>query len=147
MQDYPILVGNELQLVQVLKFSFDPIKNWLPYYQFEIQSLEGERLGGLNFRVGYMDSIVYYAGHIGYGIDPKHRGNRYAAKACQTVKQIAQDYHMDCIWITCDPDNWASRKTCELVGATFVEIVDLPSDNEMYLKGDRQRCRYRWIIY
>jgi predicted acetyltransferase len=47
------------------------------------------------------------------------------------------------VWITCDPDNIASRKTCELAGARLVEIVDLPEDTDMYREGMRQKCRYR----
>ncbi len=47
------------------------------------------------------------------------------------------------VWITCDPNNYASRRTCERLGAELVEIIDLPEDNEMYLDGERQKCRYR----
>jgi tagatose 1,6-diphosphate aldolase len=47
------------------------------------------------------------------------------------------------LWITCNPENIASRRTCEAAGADFVEIVDLPSDIDMYQEGERQKCRYR----
>jgi tagatose 1,6-diphosphate aldolase len=30
------------------------------------------------------------------------------------------------LWITCNPDNIASRRTCEAAGAELVEVVDLP---------------------
>ena len=46
------------------------------------------------------------------------------------------------LWITCNPDNLASRRTCELAGAEFMGIVDLPPDSDMYLEGERQKCRY-----
>jgi hypothetical protein len=49
-------------------------------------------------------------------------------------------------FITCNPDNWPSRKTCEWIGATLVEIVDLPPENDQYKEGERQKCRYRWIL-
>ena len=39
---------------------------------------------------------------------------------------------MDVLWITCNPDNWPSRKTSEWIGATLVEIVDLPPENDQY---------------
>ena len=45
--------------------------------------------------------------------------------------------------ITTNPDNWASRRTCEIIGAEMVEIVDVPEYMEMYRQGDRQKCRYR----
>jgi tagatose 1,6-diphosphate aldolase len=47
------------------------------------------------------------------------------------------------LWITCNPDNWASRRSCELAGAELVEVVPLPSGNDMFERGDREKCRYR----
>jgi hypothetical protein len=41
------------------------------------------------------------------------------------------------------PPNLASRRSCELAGAEFIEIVDLPPDYHGYLLGQRQKCRYR----
>jgi hypothetical protein len=32
---------------------------------------------------------------------------------------------------------------CEWLGAELIEIVRLPEDNDMYLLGDREKCRYR----
>jgi tagatose 1,6-diphosphate aldolase len=54
---------------------------------------------------------------------------------------------MDVVWITCNPDNWASRRTCERLGCQLVDIVELPEHIDMYQDGERQKCRYRWIIY
>jgi hypothetical protein len=42
------------------------------------------------------------------------------------------------LWITCNPDNWPSRKTCEYLGATLVEVVDLPKESALYQRGERQ---------
>jgi tagatose 1,6-diphosphate aldolase len=47
------------------------------------------------------------------------------------------------LWITCNPDNMPSRRTCEILGAELIEIVDLPTDTEMYRYGERRKCRYR----
>jgi tagatose 1,6-diphosphate aldolase len=30
-----------------------------------------------------------------------------------------------------------------LAGAVFVEIVPLPPNNDQYLEGEREKCRYR----
>ena len=46
------------------------------------------------------------------------------------------------VWITCNPDNWPSRRTCERLGGTLVEIVKLPEDNDMYQAGEREKCRW-----
>jgi len=50
------------------------------------------------------------------------------------------------LWITCNPDNLASRKTCEIAGGVMMEIVDLPEHNIMYKQGERQKCRYRFDL-
>jgi RimJ/RimL family protein N-acetyltransferase len=53
---------------------------------------------------------------------------------------------MDKLIITCNPDNIASRRTCEKAGLKLKEIVDLPNYNEMYLEGERHKCIYEWIL-
>lgn len=53
---------------------------------------------------------------------------------------------MNTLIITCNPDNFPSRKTCEKTGLKLKEIVDLPIYNEMYQDGERQKCIYEWIL-
>ena len=48
--------------------------------------------------------------------------------------------------ITCQPDNIASARTCEIAGGRFLEIVDIPEDNEMYAEGKRKVRVYRFEI-
>ena len=62
------------------------------------------------------------------------------------LKPIALRHGFTELWITCDPDNWPSRRTCERIGAELIEIIDLPEDLDMYLDGERQKCRYRWQL-
>ena len=47
------------------------------------------------------------------------------------------------LWICCNPENWASRKTCEYAGAELIEIIDVPPGNDLYDRGDRLNCRYQ----
>jgi RimJ/RimL family protein N-acetyltransferase len=56
---------------------------------------------------------------------------------------FARRHGLKTIWITCNPNNWPSRRTCERLGATLVEIVPLPPDNDQYIAGEREKCRYR----
>jgi predicted acetyltransferase len=122
----------------------DPAINYVPAYKFKMtlgdQSAE---IGDIELRIGNTESIVMYGGHLAYGVEPEHRGHHYAARACRLLLPLARSHELTTIWITCNPDNFASRRTCELAGATFVEIVDLPEDNDMYQRGERQKCRYR----
>ena len=140
--------GDEIDVVVKQLVPAHPVKGYVPAYDCRVvKAGSSEQIGRINVRVGYVDSLVKYGGHIGYGIDEAHRGRRYACKACQLVKPIFVAHGIDVIWITCNPDNWPSRKTCEYLGCQFVEIVDLPEDNDMYLEGERQKCRYRLIVY
>lgn len=140
--------GPEVDLVIRRLAPAAPAKEWAAAYHFDIV-LTGtvQRVGQIDARVGYTNVLVKYGGHIGYGVNLAHRGRYFAAKACLLTRPVFQAHNMDVIWITCNPDNIPSRKTCEKVGCTFIEIVDLPSHLAMYKEGERQKCRYRWILY
>lgn len=123
-------------------------QGWLPSYHFRI-SLSGQptKVGEVTLRIGYTMEVVRFGGHVGYNIRHDFQGNGYAAQACLLVKPVLIDYGMDVVWITCNPDNWASRKTCEKIGCQLIEIVDLPMHSHMYQRGERKKCRYRWVVY
>lgn len=140
--DPGLLVDGELELALIETTPADPARERLPAYLFEMR-VGGRKAGGLNLRIGNTHSIVMYGGHIGYGIEPGFRGHHYAERACRLVLSLAKAHGLDTLWITCNPDNWPSRRTCERLGATLVEIVDLPEDNDQYRRGERQKCRYR----
>lgn len=142
------MTDTEIVLRLNREVSADPMRGWLQAYHYDILlSATREKVGSVDLRIGYTTSIVRYGGHLGYGVDPHYRGHRYAAKACRLLLPVAQGHGMDVIWITCNPDNLASRKTCEILGAELVEIVDIPEDNDQYKEGERQKCRYRLIVY
>jgi tagatose 1,6-diphosphate aldolase len=138
------LIDGDLELVLVKKHPGDPGQNYVPVYKFKM-TLAGQsaEVGAIELRVGDTDHIVLYAGHLGYRVNPEHRGHRYAARACRLLLPLARKHGLKKLWITCNPDNVASRRTCELAGAELVEIVDLPSGTDMYQRGERQKCRYR----
>lgn len=102
--------------------------------------------GTISFRVSNTDHIRLYSGHIGYGVFPPARGCSYAQRAVQLIQPLAKAHGMDHLWITCNPDNLASRRTCEKLGAKFVEIIDIPAHNSLYLKGERHKCRYQLMM-
>ena len=142
------LIDNNLELILTKKISPEANKiEPIPVYKFEMR-LRGTRqkIGYINFRVDNTQDIIMYAGHLGYGVIEKHRGNRYAAKSCQFLFPLAKKHKINPVWITCNPENLASRKTCEIAGGKLIEIVDLPKDNDQYLDGDRQKCRYRFDL-
>jgi predicted acetyltransferase len=143
-QDPGLLVDNDLRLVLVEEVEGDPVLNLVPSYKFRmIRSQDKAEMGRIDLRIGNPTSIVMYAGHIGYAVFPDYRGHHYAARSVKLLLPLARRHGLTTIWITCNPDNFASRRTCELAGARLIEIVDLPEDNEMYLRGEHQKCRYR----
>lgn len=68
-------------------------------------------------------------------------------KACKIIKQVALSYDMKKLYITCNPDNLPSRRTCVKLGLNLIEIVDLSPYNVMYQEGERQKCIFGCILY
>ena len=136
----PALADNELELVLVDHTFAMP--NRVATYRFEMR-VDGNRVGTATLRAGTNEYLERYAGQIGYGVDYDCRGRRYAARTCRLLFHLARCHGMKQLWITCNPENVASRRTCELVGAELVDIVDVPPDLDLYREGDRQKCRYR----
>jgi predicted acetyltransferase len=138
------LIDGNLELVLIEKRPGDPGRNYVPVYKFKMSlTSQDVDVGAIELRVGDTDHIVMYAGHVGYRVNPEYRGHRYAARACKLLLPLARKHGLETLWITCNPDNIASRRTCELAGAELVEIVDLPQDTDMYQRGERLKCRYR----
>jgi tagatose 1,6-diphosphate aldolase len=140
--DVPLLVDGELELHLVERTLGDPARNRVPAYRFDMR-VGGQKAGSCSLRVGSNDYLELYAGHVGYGVEYEHRGHRYAARACTLLFGLARRHGMTTVWITCNPENVASRRTCELIGGELVDIVDLPEEVDMYKEGERQKCRYR----
>ncbi len=138
------LVDDDLELILIDKYPGDLALRWVPTYRFEMRPAgRNDFVGRIDLRMGNTEHILMYAGHIGYGVEASYRGHHYAARACRLLMPLARSHGLQELWITCNPDNIASRRTCELAGAVFVEIVNLPKDTDMYQRGERRKCRYR----
>lgn len=141
------LRDDDLELVLTQKVPANPARGHVPAYRFEMRRAgDPRKAGAMELRIGNVDSLVLYGGHIGYGVEPEFRGSHFAARSCRLLFPLAKRHGINPLWITCNPDNWASRRTCELAGGRLVEIVDLPPDNDQYARGDRQKCRYRFDL-
>jgi predicted acetyltransferase len=137
-------MDGDLELVLVKTSPGDAGNNLVPAYRFEMRHIpSGKRMGSIDLRVGDAFDVVNYIGHLGYGVEPEFRGHHYAARSCRLLLSLARRHGLNPVWITCNPDNRASRRTCEVAGAELVEIVDLPEHLDMHQRGERQKCRYR----
>jgi tagatose 1,6-diphosphate aldolase len=102
-----------------------------------------EIAGTIGLRVGNNANIENYLGHVGYNVYPPARGRHYARRAVMLLLPLARRLGLNPLWITCNPENVASRRTCEGAGGRLVEVVKLPRDHALYRKGERAKCRYR----
>ncbi|HWF66893.1 MAG TPA: GNAT family N-acetyltransferase [Acidobacteriaceae bacterium] len=117
----------------------------VPTYFFRMMSIErAAELGTINLRIGSTPHLERYAGHIGYGVHRAFRGHHYASRSVKLLLPLARTLGIDPVWITCDPDNAASRRSLEIAGAEMIEIVDVPEDCGIRKHGGKTRkCRYR----
>lgn len=132
----------------------DASKGRVPAYQFWMLLRHGPAgpgdrpplriAGGVSLRVGHTASVERYYGHVGYTVYPPARGQRYAERSCRLILPLARRHGMRALWITCNPDNAASRRTCERLGARYVDTVPVPQDESLYQRGDTEKCRY-WL--
>ena len=123
----------------------DPQRGWVSSELYDIIA-DGVVVGEIQLRLGETDHIRLYGGHVGYRVAPEHRGHAHAAAALKALASIARTHDFGVLWITCRPDNTASQRTLEKVGAVYEGIVEVPVDSDLYARGDYQMKRYRLIL-
>jgi tagatose 1,6-diphosphate aldolase len=123
------------------------IASRVPTYRFEMRRHPGAlKMGRVEFRVGANEEIQLYSGNLGYRVDESYRGHHYAERSCRLLREFARRHGFTELWITCDPDNPASRRTCELLEAEFVDTVPVPESHPYFRAGSRAKCRYCWRL-
>jgi tagatose 1,6-diphosphate aldolase len=124
----------------------DPARAWVPSYHFWMKVTAPDvpvRIGGgIAFRIGSNREIDTFVGNVGYHVYPPARGHHYAERAVRLLLPLARRHGMPRLWITCNPDNLASRRTCERLGARLIETVPIPSSHPFYSRGERAKCRF-----
>lgn len=140
------IVGANLALVLNRLLSAEEALEQVPAYLYDIVLTDGTRVGQIDLRLGKTEALIKYGGQLGYGIDPPYRGNHYAATACLLLKTVALELGFTELWITCNPDNHASVRTCERIGAEFIERVPVPVGSELWRRGDREKLRFFWNL-
>ena len=144
--DTGFLRNGELLLELDYTAGYDPVRDYVPAYSFHICLPDGTRIGRCDLRIGH-NRKLYFGGNIGYGIFPDYRGHHYAEKACRLLFELAGRHALDYVIITCNPDNPASRRTCERLGGKLLEIAELPEDNDMRRdRGYTHACIYRFEL-
>ena len=139
------LKNDEIQLLLEKAVEGDDEKGWVPAYHFAICDLKGNKMGVCDLRIGHNEKL-YYGGNIGYRIEEEYRGHHYAGKACLLLFELARRHDLEYVIITCNPDNYASRQTCEYAGGKLIELVEVPEGNDMRERGETEKCIYRFIL-
>lgn len=143
--DTSFLKDEEISLVLERTAAANPERGWVPAYYFAICNKDGVKIGECDLRVGHNEN-TYYGGNIGYSINEEYRGHHYAGKACLLLFELAKLHNLDYLIISCNPDNVASRKTCEYAGGKLSEIAELPEGNDMRSNGETEKCIYKFML-
>ena len=104
-----------------------------------------QEIGQICYRPGESEAIYYY-GHIGYHIDAPWRGRHFAAKACRLIRGEILRSGKSSVIITCDPDNLASRKTCEALKCLWESEVDVDPELRRRYEISARKERYIWLL-
>ena len=140
------LKSDEIYLLLERTAPADPVRGWVPAYYFGIMNQVGERMGEIDLRIGHNDRL-FYGGNIGYRVEPEFRGHHYAAKAVKLLFTLAKRHDLGYITISCNPDNAASYRTCELAGGKLLGVYELPEDNDMRIEdGETHKCVFRFEL-
>lgn len=141
LKDFENLTDGEIYLKQITKNNGE--NNRFPEYKFQIYlNSTNDSIGYINLRFGNNDKLINYLGHIGYGIDEPFRGNSYSKKACELLKIILNYYSIKEVYLTCNPENFASKKIIEKLGS----IYTYTSDTRTYSENEPSKLVYKWLI-
>ena len=123
------LVEGDLELILLEARSGDAARGLVPEYKFEMYERPGgSKAGDISLRTSLTPRLAEFGGHIGYDVAEPFRGHGYAARSCRLLFDLARFHGISPLLITCGEDNFASRRTCEKIGATLVKIADAETD-------------------
>ena len=138
----PMFRDEELLMVLSPEDVRDPELGIEDGYTFDIFLRKPRRrVGYVSLRLGESPAL-YYLGHIGYRIDAPYRGHGYAAKACRMLIPFMRQLNLKSVYITANPENTPSRKTCEKIGCALESIASVPSAYRAVCAGAAYKCRY-----
>lgn len=131
---------SKFHLVEVSREKPSPCNDYVDVIIYDM-IVNNRVVGVCDLRLGFNENI-YYAGNIGYHVYERYRGNGYAYKACIELLKIAKELKMDKLYITCSPENIASKKTIEKLDVKLLEIVQVPTSHWLYRRNEKVKCIY-----
>lgn len=76
-------------------------------------------LGRVQIRHRLTGPLREFGGHVGYFVVPAHRRRGHATRMLAAALPVADALGLECVLVTCDVDNVASRKVIEAAGGSF----------------------------
>lgn len=70
-----------------------------------------------------------FTGHVGYSVRPSERHKGYAKKILDKAVDFLTSFGFEEIYVSCLPENEASKKTILANGGEYLETVFLEEDN------------------
>jgi predicted acetyltransferase len=120
------MVDDDLTLELEEMCPYNPEKKHVPEYKFAMVNTHTQTpMGKIRLRVGLTEMLRQYGGHIGYEVDEPYRGHRYAARSCRLLLPLIRALGINPVIITCDPNNIASAKTIESLGAELMATKEV----------------------
>jgi predicted acetyltransferase len=133
------LVDGNLELVLTRAECRDTRRGVVPQYEFDLRSTGTTlTMGLIKLRILLTDELKLYGGNLSYDVDEAYRGHRYAARGCRLLFPLAKRHGLTSLLITCAPDNAASQRTSELIGAQHVDTIEV----EIEPGKHRPTCRF-----
>jgi tagatose 1,6-diphosphate aldolase len=96
-----------------------------------------QEMGEINLRAGFTENIEQY------------RGQHFAGRSCLLLRLFLNFLGLKVVWLTCNTDNIASKKTLEQIESTFVGTTEIGEHSpyvEFYPPKARIKLRYKWDL-
>ena len=103
-----------------------------------IRKSDNHIVGMIQIRHFLNDYLLQYGGHIGYSVRKSERNKGYAKEELRQALIYCKDrLHINRVLLTCDNDNFASKKTILSQGGE--------KENEVFLKAENCVIERYWI--
>lgn len=127
--------------LRLMEYVHNNLPNGFTPYYIYLMIVNDLEVGRIVLRVGNEEEM-YYSGHVGYSVYEEYQGHHYAYEACLLLKQYVDK---DELLITCDPHNYASLKTIQMLGCEYVETVSVPKQyKKVFAEDEKEKMIFKW---
>jgi len=93
-----------------------------------IRKADNKMVGCMQVHHVLNEQMKKYTGHVGYSVRPSERRKGYATRMLAKAKDYLSSFGFSEIYVSCLPENEASRRTILANGGEYLETVYLESD-------------------